>query len=277
MRARSFAASPRQTRRARLALPSLLVALYAAGACAATPAADDAGADDPATPLIARGNEPPWTLRIERERLVLERGHDAGSSIVAPREAAEAFAGGRRHAGTDGEHRLDVTVRDALCRDDMSGMPHPLTVEVTLDETETLRGCGGEPAALLRRDDRSSSSASDGGADTPTPSPGWLVESVDGVPAPTGEAPATLRFGADGRLSGAAACNRYFGPWTLDGESLGIGPLGSTRRRCPPPAMEEEARLLDALERVRRFDIDGEGRLVLSGDTGDDVVARPAP
>ena len=40
-------------------------------------------------------------------------------------------------------------------------------------------------------------------------------------------------FGADGSLTGFDGCNDYFGDYQIDGDSIAIGPLGTTRKACP--------------------------------------------
>lgn len=70
------------------------------------------------------------------------------------------------------------------------------------------------------------------------------------IPALT-EAPATLDFSAESererRLSGSSGCNRYFASYSLTGDHLRIGPLGSTRMMCNPDQMAQEDRFLQAL------------------------------
>ena len=57
---------------------------------------------------------------------------------------------------------------------------------------------------------------------------------------------ADLAFGADGQATGNAGCNSFFGPYRASGNSLSVGPLGSSSRLCPDPEglMEQEAQFL---------------------------------
>lgn len=60
--------------------------------------------------------------------------------------------------------------------------------------------------------------------------------------------PITLTFEDEGRISGTAACNHYFGEVTLDGDTIAVGEIGATEMACMPQAvMEAERRYLDAL------------------------------
>ena len=42
-----------------------------------------------------------------------------------------------------------IRIEHSLCRDSMSGLPHPDSVSIDLPDRQ-LRGCGGDPHALLR-------------------------------------------------------------------------------------------------------------------------------
>ncbi|UVJ42919.1 META domain-containing protein [Pseudomonas sp. LS1212] len=65
----------------------------------------------------------------------------------------------------------------------------------------------------------------------------------------------TLTLAEDGRAYGNAGCNHWFAPYTLQGNSLTFGKVGSTRKICAPALMEQEQRFLKALETVQRWDI----------------------
>ncbi len=42
-------------------------------------------------------------------------------------------------------------------------------------------------------------------------------------------------FTEDGKLSGSAGCNNYNASYQVDGDSLTIGPVASTKMACPEP------------------------------------------
>lgn len=65
----------------------------------------------------------------------------------------------------------------------------------------------------------------------------------------------TLTLGADGRAYGNAGCNHWFAGYSLDGDRLSFGAAGSTRMMCAPALMEQEARFLDSLGKVQRWDV----------------------
>lgn len=62
-----------------------------------------------------------------------------------------------------------------------------------------------------------------------------------------------VQFRGEGELSGHGGCNRFFGPWQTEGDTIRIGPLASTRMACPDPQMELEAALFGALEAARSY------------------------
>lgn len=64
---------------------------------------------------------------------------------------------------------------------------------------------------------------------------------------------ATISFGADGRNTGFAGCNRFFGTYKAQGQSLAIQNIGSTRKLCPAVEMSVERELLKTLAIVNRW------------------------
>ena len=78
--------------------------------------------------------------------------------------------------------------------------------------------------------------------------------------------PPQLYFdGTAKRLSGFSGCNRVGGDYRLDGKTLALGPLASTRMACPDPAMALEDRFLSALARVDGWKREGERLFLLEG------------
>lgn len=78
----------------------------------------------------------------------------------------------------------------------------------------------------------------------------------------------TARFN-DGRVSGSAGCNGYFGGISGNGPStLHVGPVGKTKMARPEALMEAEGRYLRRLEGVTAFRF-VLGRLALTYQDGD--------
>lgn len=192
----------------------------------------------PTLPIVARGNEPFWTLTLSHEGIVYS-GMD-GTLREFPLPAAT-----QTEAGTvfDTGAGLAVTVTEGLCRDTMTGMPYPLSVAATLDG-QPLAGCAGNPLAVLAGD--------------------WRLVDLPGVTEPDG-ADVTIAFAGTG-ISGKGGCNRYMGGLTLTGETLTLQPGGMTMMACEEPLMTFEAAFIDRLSRVSLFDIDEAGQLLLIVD-----------
>jgi heat shock protein HslJ len=76
-----------------------------------------------------------------------------------------------------------------------------------------------------------------------------------------------LTFATDGTLRGVAGCNRVNGTFTLDGDTLKIGRLATTRRTCANSVMAQERRFLDTLRQAAGWRIESE-RLILTDVKG---------
>jgi heat shock protein HslJ len=79
----------------------------------------------------------------------------------------------------------------------------------------------------------------------------------------------TVLFGDNGELSGSAGCNQFIGDYTVSGNTIQIGQLGSTMRFCAEPegTMEQEQAFLAALQSAATFRIEGDNlELRTAGD-----------
>lgn len=111
----------------------------------------------------------------------------------------------------------------------------------------------------------------------------WELVTLGGAPLPEGikRAPTLRLEPGEKRLVGFGGCNRVFGGYAVDGPSLKLSPLGTTKMGCLGPAMPLEKRFLDALERVETYAISG-STLTLRALKGDEEIATlhaapPAP
>jgi heat shock protein HslJ len=67
----------------------------------------------------------------------------------------------------------------------------------------------------------------------------------------------TAKFNAGGSLDGAAGCNNYFASYTVSGNTMAIGPIGSTLMFCGAPAgvMNQETTYLAMLQNASTFSV----------------------
>jgi heat shock protein HslJ len=98
----------------------------------------------------------------------------------------------------------------------------------------------------------------------------WIAEEVGGQPVAAGIEP-SLTVAPDGKVTGHAGCNGYFGSVIISGEAMSFGNLGSTRKACPEPAMSQEVQLLTALDSTRGYRLQ-DGVLVLLDGAGAALV-----
>ncbi|MGH9796478.1 MAG: META domain-containing protein [Candidatus Acidiferrales bacterium] len=190
----------------------------------------------------AIGQEPGWVLELDQGRTIRFIG-DYGNTrvnIPAPEPVRDASGAVTYMARTEA-HNLVLVVRETPCQDVMSGERFPYTATVTLDGKE-LKGCG---RTLMTGEI----------LDTY-----WKVSELGGA-APAGAAPreAHLRLLAEGnRATGSTGCNTFSGVFELEGESLRLGPLVSTRMACLDQSLarqeQEYLRALESADRVSLID-----------------------
>jgi heat shock protein HslJ/membrane-bound inhibitor of C-type lysozyme len=201
----------------------------------------------PLLPLAVRGNEPGWVLRLSEDGFEYE-GDMGTRRFTGPLPDAQPTGSGAR---LDLAPELGLTLDQTLCRDTMTGMPHPISAQLT-DGARQLSGCAGQPGSLLEGQ--------------------WKVTGVEGQPVPEGIV-ADMTFDlAESRVFGSSGCNRFSGGFTLTGEGLRFGPAAGTMMACPETQMTVEQAFLRSLTTVDRFDITVEGDLMLY--VGPTVVIR---
>ena len=205
------------------------------------------------TPYRAQGNEPGWHVTLDPETATVVADYGEISRETA-RPALQVVPGAYEfHMPEIG---ATLRIEEQLCHDDATGMPHPDTARLKLDNRD-LRGCGGDPADLLTADP-------------------WRITALGDADLVDSER-LSLNFLAPDRVAGSSGCNRIVGSFKLTGEGLHLGSMGSTMMACEDPLMEQERRMLDALEQVTRFDITGDGTLLLIGGPDDTVLLEARP
>lgn len=109
--------------------------------------------------------------------------------------------------------------------------------------TASLLGCASEPQQLV-------------------PERVYQPEWIGGKPRLHHSHP-TLILGQDGRAYGNGGCNHWFASYSLEADQLSFSEIGSTRKVCPPPLMEQEQRFLEELSHVQRWDFSSQEQLRL--------------
>jgi uncharacterized lipoprotein YbaY len=103
----------------------------------------------------------------------------------------------------------------------------------------------------------------------------WVAESITGEPPAEGVT-STIAFATDGKVSGNAGCNDYFGSYAVEGDSIAFGHMGATQKMCVDEAnMVQEGRFLAALGQAERFSVQ-DGKLLIYS-TGHDEPTRMVP
>jgi heat shock protein HslJ len=87
----------------------------------------------------------------------------------------------------------------------------------------------------------------------------------------------TLEF-QEGQVAGSAGCNRYFGAVKIKGDTLSIGPVGSTEMFCAEPEglMDQETAYLQLLGTTTRFEGEGDELSFLDQAGQTTLVFAPA-
>lgn len=184
-------------------------------------------------PFRASGNEPFWAITYNGWQVTLTRpGHPDQTRDA---QISETTSRGQTLQAGQGPHAWKITASDSVCTDTMTGMPHPQTVTLNQGD-QTYTGCGGAPERLLQ------------GAT-------WRVTHINDAPV-SATSSAEITFLPNNQLAGNSGCNRFFGSYTLTGESLTVKGLGSTRMACAPNDMALEDRLLQNLSQLEGFTLD---------------------
>lgn len=212
------------------------------------PAASQPGA------YTARGQEPGWSLAIADQTIALNTaaGERFEAANPAPGQAPQ-------HASYDvvlNGKPVRITIEQQICRDTMSGMPHPDRVTIS-GLNGVLNGCGGAPRSLLGTEE-------------------WRIIEIGSTPVLAGTAP-SIAFFDDHAFAGNASCNRFQGTFKLTGESLRFEKFSRTLMACATDVLLQEDVLIEQFKALQSFDIRSDGALILKDAKGGTLVtARKA-
>lgn len=102
----------------------------------------------------------------------------------------------------------------------------------------------------------------------------WLLEDIGGRGV-IDYLNTPLSITTEGKVSGHAGCNRFFGTARIDGPAVTLGPTMSTKMACPPAIMDQEQRFFSALSKIEQWRI--ENGLLMLMDGGGETLLRFAP
>ncbi len=97
----------------------------------------------------------------------------------------------------------------------------------------------------------------------------------EAVTSPMAGSTVTATFTPDGNVAGSTGCNDYSGPYKLDGTSLTVGPLVSTKKACDQPLMDQETQFLTALQTPTTVETSGATVTLRAADGATQVVLAP--
>jgi putative lipoprotein len=91
----------------------------------------------------------------------------------------------------------------------------------------------------------------------------WVAESIRSA-AVIDKLQSTIEIAADGKVTGNGGCNNFGGTATIASDKISFGSLTATQMACPSAIMDQETKLLGALNDARRWLIDDQrGKLIL--------------
>ncbi len=131
--------------------------------------------------------------------------------------------------------------------------------------------------------DTTETTTTDAAAETTTALEGTLWQMVsymdsegatqDAIATPGTEV--TAEF-TQGEINGAGGCNNYFGSYVVEGDTITIGPIGSTMMLCQPQqVMAQESAYFAALESAATYTV-GDNQLVFNNADGQTVLTYMA-
>ena len=98
----------------------------------------------------------------------------------------------------------------------------------------------------------------------------WSLQTLNVNQIPVGVLQ-TIRFSAANTTTGSGGCNQFNGPYSVNGQSLHIGPLGTTSMACEGDVAAQEQAYLQALQSTTSFELTG-NQLILRDGSGREVA-----
>ncbi len=94
----------------------------------------------------------------------------------------------------------------------------------------------------------------------------WTLSELNGKSLVPGTGISAL-FTSDGKISGSAGCNQYFGTYSVSGNSITFpSPMGSTMKMCAQAVMDQETAYLNALGEAKTYSIKADQLTLFGAD-----------
>lgn len=278
-----------------LLLTGALVLLLLSGGCTAPAPVTPPATQPPITTVmptvtpLATAAPPQPTLSGVTWYLISMRTGGVAGNVLPNTEITAFFDGGGRVSGSAGCNQYTASYSGTLnnlaigtpattkmnCPSPPGTMSQESLYLTTLQGASTFR-IDGDILTIMDSNGRSilAYSRIPPGVLTPAPLTGttWYLNSfVDAIgnfwtPGPM--YPISLQLTDDGALTGNAGCNNYFGSYTLSGNTITIGTLGSTVMFCNETGiMDLETTYLAVLPRMTLYQVSG-NELTFSDGTG---------
>ena len=98
----------------------------------------------------------------------------------------------------------------------------------------------------------------------------WSLQTLNVNQIPVGVLQ-TISFSAASTTTGNGGCNQFNGPYVVSGQSLRIGPLGTTSMACEEAVAAQEQAYLPALQSTTSFELTG-NQLILRDGSGREIA-----
>jgi heat shock protein HslJ len=102
----------------------------------------------------------------------------------------------------------------------------------------------------------------------------WRAVEIAGDRASVTEVRPSMLLTRQGQASGSTSCNRWFGPYRLEGNVIRFGQIGSTRVRCEGLTGAQEKAFLATLQSVSTYKLRPDGVLILATPKGQRIIFR---
>lgn len=205
------------------------------------------------------GNEPFWMVQVKKNTLHFKGLMDKEREFETPITSTMLSKDGNSIIYTGKSDSQDLTVRitHSRCQDNMSGIYFPTTLYVEVQTTDMdrqkLNGCGGFIGQYRLNGN-------------------WTLNTIDGQkPA---SMPTLSIYLPDGKISGSAGCNRYFGSIdSVTDTMIRFNEAGATKIACPDMSIERQ--YMDLLTKQDiTWTIGADDLLTLNSSAGTFVFSR---